>query len=152
MPRGASETPAGTTKIQTRRKPNGDRARDGVYEMPVMANPGNLVKTVVGGGVMGHKLAHENEAPFPVALAEFFIKSFCPLGGIVLDPFSGSGTTVHAAIKNGRRGIGLDLRWSQCELGQRRMADVETQLANPVTVKRRKVVEVPNTPTLFDAA
>lgn len=94
-----------------------------------IANPGNVLEfTVGGGGVMGHPLAHENEAPFPLGLPALFVKSFCPPGGIVCDPFSGSGTTCHAAIENGRRFIGCDLRASQVDLCERRMATVTPPL------------------------
>ena len=70
---------------------------------------------------MGSKLAHENEAPFPESLAEFFIKSFCPPEGIVLDPFSGSGTTAAVAYKNNRQFIGIDIRQSQVDLAYKRL-------------------------------
>jgi DNA methylase len=46
--------------------------------MPKIANPGNVVRARVGGGHMGSRLCHEGEAPFPEALAEFFVRSFCP--------------------------------------------------------------------------
>ena len=36
-------------------------------------------------------------------MAEFVIRSFCPPGGTVLDPFSGSGTTAAASIATDRR-------------------------------------------------
>ena len=71
---------------------------------------------------MGSPLAHENEAPFPEELAEFFVKSFAPENGIVCDPFSGSGTTAAVAMKWGRRAIACDLRQSQVELSRRRIA------------------------------
>lgn len=94
------------------------------YVPPVLANPGVLIQGIkVGGGLMGSKLAHQNEAPFPEALAEWFIKSWCPPGGTVLDCFSGSGTTVAVAKRLGRRGIGTDLRFNQCELGRRRLSE-----------------------------
>lgn len=110
---------------------NGDyrcRTQDGkvckqMYDAPDISNPGNLIKTNNGYGNIGSSLAHENEAPFSEKLAEFFIKTACPPEGLVLDPFSGSGTTVSVALMNGRRGIGLDIRRSQCELGFRRIAD-----------------------------
>jgi len=92
--------------------------------LPVLANPGNVIRVNVGGGLMGSKLAHENEAPFPEKLAEFFVKSFCPPGGTVLDPFCGSGTTLAAALKNGRVGWGIDIRESQIDLTQRRLAEI----------------------------
>lgn len=107
------------------------RPREGMYSQesttytpPAIANPGNVIHTNVGGNQLGHKLAHENEAPFPVALAERFVRWFCPPGGLVIDPFAGSSTTGHAAVVHGRRYIGCDLRQSQVELSRRRIADV----------------------------
>ena len=88
-----------------------------------VANPGNLIDTGAGGGGnLGSVLAHDNEAPYPEDLAEFFIRSWCPPGGCVLDPFSGSATTAAVAHRLDRHGIGGDLRFSQCELGHRRIA------------------------------
>jgi len=91
---------------------------------PAVANPGNVIHVPVGGGLMGHKLAHENEAPYPLRLAEFFVRSFCPPGGVTCDPFAGSGTTCHAAVMHGRRFVGADVRESQVDLVARRMATV----------------------------
>ena len=48
-------------------------------------------------------------ATFPPKLIEPMILAGCPAGGIVLDPFVGSGTTVMVANQLGRRGVGLDL-------------------------------------------
>lgn len=45
----------------------------------------------------------------PVALVERIIKVSCPPGGIVCDPFMGSGTTAVAAVKSNRRWIGFDI-------------------------------------------
>lgn len=107
---------------------NGDTQTEDAYLPPVLANPGNLLSLKVGGGHMGHPAAHENEAPYPLGLPEFFIRSCCPLGGIVADCFSGSGTTAHAAIMHGRRFIGCDLRESQVALAKRRLAGITTLL------------------------
>lgn len=71
---------------------------------------------------MGHALCHSNEAPYPLRLAEFFVRSFCPPGGVCCDPFAGSGTTAHAAAMHGRRFVGCDVRESQVSLVARRMA------------------------------
>jgi hypothetical protein len=96
----------------------GEARAAGSYVPPVVCNPGNLIQGIpVGGGLLGWRGAHDNEAPFPQKLAEWLIRSLCPPGGIVLDPFSGSGTTVRAALATGRRGIGIDIRQSQVALG-----------------------------------
>ncbi len=108
-------------KVQTRRKADGSRPRDGVYKPPVKANPGNVIHCKVGGGLMGSPLAHQNEAPFPETLADFFVRSFCPEGGTILDPFSGSGTTMASAKNHGRRGIGIDIRKTQCKIAAERL-------------------------------
>jgi len=95
------------------------------YKGVKIANPGNVIKCSVGGGSLGSKLAHENEAPFPESLVEFFIRSFCPPGGTVLDPFCGSETTLKVAAKFGRNAIGMDVRESQTELSKERMREVQ---------------------------
>lgn len=109
------------SKLHT--KHNGEQMRVQCYTPPVKANPGNVVKCNVGGGRMGSKLAEENEAPFPEKLAEAFIKCFCPPGGVVLDPFCGSGTTLAVADRLGREWIGYDVRQSQVDLSLRRIAE-----------------------------
>ena len=109
----------------TRGASNGDTQNSDSYDPPVLANPGNIIHLNVGGGVMGHPLCHENEAPFPERLAEFFILSFCPPDGTVCDCFSGSGTTASMAKKHGRNFTGCDLRQSQVNLSWRRINGTE---------------------------
>ncbi len=106
--------------------PHRARQRGGrIYDPPEIANPGNVIECSAGGGNMGDSLCHDNEAPFPEDLAEFFVRSFCPPNGIVCDPFSGSGTTGAVAIRHGRRFAGCDLRRSQVELSLRRITRVQ---------------------------
>lgn len=102
---------------------NGKR-KSGVYRDPDIANPGNVIWSPVGYKRMGWDGSHLNEASFPECLVEFFVLSFCKPGGHVLDPFSGSGTTIAVALKNGRNGIGIDKRKSQVKLGRKRLAEI----------------------------
>lgn len=105
------------------RKTNGAMIIRKEYRPPEKANPGNIIHCVVGGGRMGgDEFCSQNEAPFPEYLAEFFVRSFCPPGGLVCDPFSGSGTTAALAKRCGRNFTGCDLRQSQVELSLRRLA------------------------------
>lgn len=60
-------------------------------------------------------------ARFPEKLAEFFILAGSDEGALVLDPFSGSGTTAVSAAKNGRRWIGIDVNKDFCDLAAARM-------------------------------
>lgn len=119
-------------KLHTKTKPDSTKETQG-YAVPVLANPGNVIKCIVGGGVMGSKLAHENEAPFPESLAEFYVKSFCPPGGLACDPFSGSGTTAAMCVKNGRNFIGCDIRESQVELTRKRIEEARESLREKVS-------------------
>lgn len=70
--------------------------RDKVY-------PTNVLHLATECAYKGHS------AVFPVALPSWFIKLFTEEGDVVLDPFIGSGTTAVAAIRLGRRYIGIEI-------------------------------------------
>jgi DNA modification methylase len=48
-------------------------------------------------------------APFPPELVRVPIQAGCPDGGIVLDPFMGSGTTALVAVETSRNFIGVEI-------------------------------------------
>lgn len=60
-------------------------------------------------------------APFPVELAQRCVQA--SPGGIVLDPFMGSGTTAVAAMAEGRDWIGIELSQEYCKMAIKRLAD-----------------------------
>ena len=64
-------------------------------------------------------------AAFPPKLAETCILAGCPIGGIVLDPFLGSGTTGMVARQLNRRYIGIELNPDYCELAKQRIGGDE---------------------------
>jgi site-specific DNA-methyltransferase (cytosine-N4-specific) len=49
--------------------------------------------------------------------------AFCPPGGVVLDPFGGTGTTALVARGLQRTGISVDLSWDYCRVAQWRTSD-----------------------------
>lgn len=53
-------------------------------------------------------------APFPDELVRRCLEIGCPEGGVVLDPFIGSGTTARVALEMGRSAIGVDLNKEFC--------------------------------------
>jgi DNA modification methylase len=65
----------------------------------------------------------------PLALLELLINACCPPGGLVLDPFCGSGTTLVAARRSGRRCIGIDTNGDAVLLAQRRLDEASTSLS-----------------------
>lgn len=58
----------------------------------------------------------------PLALLELLVEACSPPGGIVLDPFCGSGTTVVAARSRGRRAIGIDVSEAAVAIARSRLA------------------------------
>ncbi len=59
-------------------------------------------------------------APYPIDLCRLPLLATCPAGGIVLDPFCGTGTTLVAAQNLGRKSIGIDISRRYLELTQER--------------------------------
>jgi site-specific DNA-methyltransferase (adenine-specific) len=75
-------------------------------------------------GANGHKAAFSEE------LIRIPILATCPPGGVVLDPFAGSGTTLTFARSVGRRAIGIDIKEDYCEIMKREcMAEQRAGLA-----------------------
>jgi adenine-specific DNA-methyltransferase len=62
---------------------------------------------------------------FPVELAERCVLALSKKGQRVIDPFSGAGTTVIAATKNGRVGVGIDSDPKYIELARERLQRLE---------------------------
>jgi len=63
-------------------------------------------------------------AVFPEKLVEPCIKAGCPEGGIVLDPFGGSGTVGLVAERLGCNWVLIDLSPEYCEMAERRTAEM----------------------------
>ena len=63
-------------------------------------------------------------AAFPPKLAETCLLAGCPPGGVVLDPFLGSGTTAAVAKQLGRHYIGIELNPEYCTLAEKRIGGV----------------------------
>jgi site-specific DNA-methyltransferase (cytosine-N4-specific) len=86
---------------------------DGVGNHPAGRNPGDV------WSIPTQPFASAHFAVMPLTLAERCILAGCKPGGVVLDPFSGSGTTGLAAGKHGRRYVGIDLNREYLDLSLR---------------------------------
>jgi len=58
-------------------------------------------------------------APFPLELASRLVRMFSFQGDTVLDPFSGTGTTMVASLRHGRNSIGIDIDPEYCRMAAR---------------------------------
>ena len=63
-------------------------------------------------------------AVFPEQLVQTCIRASCPPGGVVLDPFCGSGTTGVVALNLGRDFVGIDCVEKYAEMSANRIAKV----------------------------
>ena len=63
-------------------------------------------------------------AMYPEKLIEPCILAGCPVGGVVLDPFFGSGTTGAVAKRLGREYIGIDINPEYCTIAEKRIDEI----------------------------
>ena len=68
---------------------------------------------------------NEHPAPFPLVLAQRCIESCTVAGETVLDPFVGSGTTLLAAKRLGRKAIGIEISEAYCKIAVQRLSQME---------------------------
>jgi site-specific DNA-methyltransferase (adenine-specific) len=69
-------------------------------------------------------------APFPEELPRRLIKLYSYPDDLVLDPFAGSGTTLVAARKLGRRSVGIEINSAFCDLTVRNLQTTELAAAS----------------------
>ena len=86
----------------------------------------NIWKYSVGKGNTTKDDVFAHPAIFPEKLAADHILSWSNSGDIVLDPMSGSGTTVKMANLLGRRYIGIDISPEYCQIARDRLRAVDT--------------------------
>ncbi len=85
---------------------------------PEKVVPTNVLTIKLGNT---YKIAEKHPAIFPEQIPEFFIKSATKIGDVVLDPFSGSGTTCFVANKLERKYIGFDITEEYVQSSNRRL-------------------------------
>jgi hypothetical protein len=71
-------------------------------------------------GVFGENNGHP--CPRPIDTMRHICAIASPVGGTILDPFMGSGTTLRAAKDLGRKAIGIEIEERYCEIAAKRMS------------------------------
>lgn len=95
----------------------------------------------------GERLGYATQKP--LALLERIIAVSSNGGDVVLDPFCGCGTAVHAAQKLGRKWIGIDITNLAINLIRRRMEDAFPELKDKIAVVGEPV-DLPGAQQLAD--
>ncbi|RHK72671.1 site-specific DNA-methyltransferase [Phocaeicola vulgatus] len=93
---------------------SGINCRD--FEVPVMVNKRDMWQVATRSTKEAHC------AVFPESLIVDCIKVGCPKGGLVLDPFMGSGTTAFVTHDLGRNYIGFELNLQYVEICEKRIS------------------------------
>lgn len=70
----------------------------------------------------------DHPCQIPVEMVRRIVRTCCPSGGCVVDPFTGSGTTGAAAIMEGRRFVGIELSPEYCHMAERRLNSAQPPL------------------------
>ena len=77
------------------------------------------------------KTANNHPTVKPIALMRWLCRLVTPPGGLVLDPFNGSGSTGCAAVLEGFRYLGAELEAEYVEIARKRIAHWATQTPDP---------------------
>lgn len=86
---------------------------------PLGKNPGDL--WVIPNVKSNHVEKTEHPCQFPVELVERLVLSMTNKGDWILDPFLGTGTSIIAAIRHGRRGVGAETQAKYVALARKRI-------------------------------
>lgn len=91
-------------------------------------------------------------APFPVELPEKLIRLYTFADDLVLDPFMGSGSTLVAAARLGRRYVGYDLEAEYVEIARARVAALSGPVGSGIDADDPDAVTDAATDAVTDAA
>ena len=113
----------------------GDRPGQG-WEAIAYLHKEGVKPTWNGGGKHGNYIlpTAQNEGhptSKPLSMVSDWVRHFTKHGDTILDPFAGSGTTLRAAVDNGRKAIGYEIDEAYCEVIAKRLQQGALDLFGP---------------------
>jgi DNA modification methylase len=115
------DVPGRTTHSLHKARANGEG-----YNSPEMRNKRSVWEITTRGYPDAHF------ATFPPELIKPCILAGCPVGGVVLDMFAGSGTTLQVAMEQGCKSVGIELNPEYCQLIKKRMSQPVMNFAEAI--------------------
>lgn len=138
------------TNLPIVKKPNSSRhdstaarvaEKDGYGSIGAVAPGKRNRRSVWSVATKPYKGAHF--AVFPPDLIAPCVLAGCPAGGLVLDPFMGSGTTAAVAVQQGRQFIGCELNTDYKPLQDERIAGARRAIEHADAVIRATAAQIP---------
>lgn len=134
----AASGPASVTRFQYTSKASRSEREAGLDDLPPALRTDGRDPGGAGGNNPRLRVSERrNDHPTvkPVAVMRWLVRLITPPGGVVLDPFLGSGTTGMAALDEGMRFIGIDMTERYVEIARyrvthRHVIDHEVRLAS----------------------
>ena len=112
---------------------------------PLGKNPGDFWEIGAVWDIPNVKAKHvektQHPCQFPIALVRRLVLALCPKGGVVLDPFAGSGSTAIAALMEGRNFYGCDIAEKYLQIADFRLNDL---LSGTLNYRRDIPVRTPS--------
>ncbi|MDR0952502.1 MAG: site-specific DNA-methyltransferase [Oscillospiraceae bacterium] len=110
-------THSNSTKVSGRAK---ELETKGFYFLKYHPDGAKLgdVWDIIPEDTQGRKL---HFAPYPADLCRTPILTTCPANGVVLDPFSGTGTTMAVAYESGRKSVGIEIAQEYIDYAEERI-------------------------------
>jgi DNA modification methylase len=104
-------------------RPNGRPRRCGQFQQAAIerggAVPPNCLMITKGGGSPG---SEDHPAVTPLAVCDWWVRYLSPPGGVTLDPFAGSGSSLIAALNHGAsKVIGIEREKKYIKIARRRI-------------------------------
>lgn len=97
---------------------------------PLGKNPGDVWQfpKVTSGRNRSSKERTAHPAQFPKAVIARIVKACSQAGDVILDPFLGSGSTIEAALQNGRKAVGFEINKDYVDISAQRLRKVQASV------------------------
>ena len=66
---------------------------------------------------------NDHPTPKPINLMRYLARVYNPAGGLVLDPFNGSGSTGIGVLQEGGKFVGIDMSQHYCDIAEQRIKE-----------------------------